>query len=169
MQEWTLRVGVFEGMLYAILHTLRQERGLDGIFVEGVEPKRVVGFWDEIGAGGTKISTDSGSEASDAGKRLTAREVKKAKIGLVGGWIEGSLAGPTESFTGNFVVGQDDTVKEIAGAYVRKWRGERAKKNGNGDVGKLDDLADCLLQGVTWLEWQVMRQRIVREGIKALE
>ncbi|KAJ5814103.1 uncharacterized protein N7503_000853 [Penicillium pulvis] len=169
VQEWTLRVGVFEGMLYAILHTLRQERGLNGILVEGVEPKRVVGFWDEIGAGGTKISTDSGSEVSDAGKRLTAREVKKAKIGIVGGWVEGSLSGPNEGFTGKVVVGQNDTVKEIAGAYVRKWRGERAKKNGNGDVGKLDDLADCLLQGVTWLEWQVMRERIVREGIKALE
>ncbi|KAJ5556437.1 hypothetical protein N7494_000352 [Penicillium frequentans] len=169
VQEWTLRVGVFEGMLYAILHTLRQERGLDGILVEGVEPKRVVGFWDEIGAGGTKSSTDSGSEASDAGKRLTAREVKKAKIGIVGGWVEGSLAEPIEGFTGKVVVGDDDTVKEIAGAYVRKWRGERAKKNGNGDVGKLDDLADCLLQGVTWLEWQVMRERIVRERIKALD
>ncbi|KAJ5655421.1 hypothetical protein N7507_007371 [Penicillium longicatenatum] len=167
VQEWTLRVGVFEGMLYAILHTLRQERGLDGIFVEGVEPKRVVGFWDEIGRKNTGtvigIETVDGMKSLD-GKRLTAREVKKAKVGIVGGWVEGSLDGSSD---GKIVVGEDSGVREVAGAYVRKWRGERGRKNG--DVGKLDDLADCLLQGVTWLEWQVMRERIVREGMKALE
>ncbi|KAJ5635235.1 ribonuclease H-like protein [Penicillium longicatenatum] len=155
VQEWTLRVGVFEGMLYAILHTLRQERGLDGIFVEGVEPKRVVGFWDEIGRNNTGtaigIETVDGMKSFD-GKRLTAREVKKAKVGIVGGWVEGSLDGSSD---GKIVVGEDS--------------GGREGGRKNGDVGKLDDLADCLLQGVTWLEWQVMRERIVREGMKALE
>lgn len=166
VQEWTLRVGVFEGMLHAILHTLREERGLDGIVVEGVEPKRVVGFWDEIGTGPGTGGIEDGVKTVDAGKRLTAREVKKAKIGLVGGWVEGSLDG---TGVGKVLVGENDTAREIAGAYVRKWRGERAKKNRNGDIGKLDDLADCLLQGVTWLEWQVMRDRIIRQGTQALE
>ncbi|KAJ5647196.1 hypothetical protein N7490_003568 [Penicillium lividum] len=160
VQEWTLRVGVFEGMMHAILHTLRVERGNVGI-VEGVEPKRVVGFWDEIGrtGGGSGIVK---LDTSTSEKKPSAREVKKAKMGIVGGWLEGSLEGKY----GKVIVGEDEAVRELAGAYVRKWRGEKGKKM---DIGKLDDLADCLLQGITWLEWQVMRERLVREGLQALD
>ncbi|KAI9042521.1 uncharacterized protein KD926_005375 [Aspergillus affinis] len=32
------------------------------------------------------------------------------------------------------------------------------------EVPKLDDLADSLVQGVTWLDWMRMRQHVVREG-----
>ncbi|KAJ5759723.1 hypothetical protein N7520_006879 [Penicillium odoratum] len=160
VQEWTLRVGVFEGMMHATLHTLRVERGNIGI-VEGVEPKRVVGFWDEIGrTGGGSGIVKLAVSASE--KKPSAREVKKAKMGIVGGWVEGSLEGRY----GKVIVGEDEAVRELAGAYVRKWKGEKGKKV---DIGKLDDLADCLLQGITWLEWQVMRERLVREGLQALD
>ncbi|KAJ5915122.1 hypothetical protein N7454_011234 [Penicillium verhagenii] len=172
VQEWTLRVGVFEGMLHAILHTLRMERGSSGsaqagILVEGVEPKRVVGYWDEIGAGngdgnGDACESDSGGKEKVKVK-VNAREVKKAKMGIVGGLGGGIGKG------GKVVVGDEEAVRELAGAYVRKWRGEKGNRKEKGlDIGKLDDLADCLLQGVTWLEWQVMRERVVREGFEAL-
>ena len=196
VQEWTLRVGVFEGMLYAILHALRQERGgyLASLQVHGVEPKRVVGYWSEI----------DGAETAEAGasekKKGSAREVKKAKIDLVGKWLAHSfkmrekagsvsnsaiITSKTESGVIGEVLGLDGSetmsinpgapAEQLAVAYVQKWQ----KQNGNkkrssaeakaSEIGKLDDLADCLLQGVTWYEWQVMRERLFREGFEALE
>jgi cruciform cutting endonuclease 1 len=145
VQEWTIRVGVLEGMLYAVLHTLRQERGGDvsKIQVHGIEPGRVVKYW---------IDREGG--------KMSAREVKKAKISIVGELLEGGKVGVPEGAVGDLV-----------GMYLGKVNG---KVNGKGkiDVGKLDDLADCLLQGVTWLEWEGMRERLVKgvfEGLEGLE
>ncbi|KAJ5725739.1 uncharacterized protein N7483_007096 [Penicillium malachiteum] len=169
VQEWTLRVGVFEGMLYAILHALRMERGghLSSILVEGVEPKRVVGYWGE--------TKGEGLDTDGTKKKLSAREVKKGKIDLVGRWLDSA----SDASKNKVLVGEHEAVRDLVDAYLRKWKGEKStsksKKEPAGSgasvkrIGKLDDLADCLLQGVTWLEWQVMRERLVREGIKALE
>ncbi|KAJ5673854.1 mitochondrial resolvase Ydc2 [Penicillium macrosclerotiorum] len=159
VQEWTLRVGVLEGMVYAVLHALRRERGgeVAGPLVYGVEPRRVVGYWEELGA------SRKAEEGEGRKKRVSVREVKKAKIDLVGSWLESEVMGVSEG-TGKIALTEDAAVQELAGAYVRKWRGQRG-----GDLGKLDDLADCLLQGLTWLEWQVMRERLASEGVRALE
>ncbi|KAJ5113364.1 hypothetical protein N7456_001898 [Penicillium angulare] len=160
VQEWTIRVGVFEGMLYAILRALKAERGY-GPFVEGVEPKRVVGYLGE--------REREGREAK------TAREVKKMKIDVVGRWLDGYAdADAVENRVQRVLVGEE-LVRDMVDGYLRRWKGVRTKGgagSGSGSgakVGKLDDLADCLLQGVTWLEWQVMLERLVREGMKALD
>ncbi|KAJ5474570.1 DNA-binding SAP [Penicillium sp. IBT 31633x] len=227
VQEWTLRVGVFEGMLYSVLHTLRQERGGDvaDLVVRGVEPRRVVRYWLE----GSSESSEQGkggkaeAETAEAGekskekekkKKPNAREVKKLKIDLVGRWLSTAMQNadaddsPGRLEPGvaadNKIVLADASecpvVHGVADAYVRKWQGERQTSNarkGKGargsksisssasssslrnanqdeqttavDLGKLDDLADCLLQGITWVEWQVMRERIARDGIEALD
>ena len=136
VQEWTIRVGVFEGMLYAVLHTLLQERS-SAIQIHGIEPKRVVKYWIDKERGGEKMS---------------AREVKKAKIEIVGGWLEDGR------------VGIEKDVQGLVGAYLGKLR-----KEGKSEVGKLDDLADCLLQGVTWLEWEEMRARLGKDGFQGLD
>ncbi|KAJ5339156.1 DNA-binding SAP [Penicillium brevicompactum] len=193
VQEWTLRVGVFEGMLYAVLHALRMERG-DVISVQGVEPKRVVRYWLE-------------PPARTEDKKLNAREVKKAKIDIVGKWIsaaQDASSKPQSESTGEtqkLITGiassekvfladaaHSPALSGIVGEYMRKWRGESKKRKPRAvkgpspapgpvtaaeevavDIGKLDDLADCLLQGVAWIEWQAMRERIAQEGPDALD
>lgn len=224
--EWTLRVGLLEGMLYAVLHTLRQERGGDvaNLVVRGVEPRRVVRYWLEGGFGPSVPGKREADEKSEVGEKVkekkpNAREVKKAKVDLVGRWLSAAMQkqntnacpetdGSLEKLelgiaTDNKIVLADKaecpTLRGVAGAYMRKWQGQtQTLKKGKGkesralksgplsplpvsphseigdevaaiDPGKLDDLADCLLQGVTWVEWQIMRERIAREGVGALD
>ncbi|EPS28706.1 hypothetical protein PDE_03652 [Penicillium oxalicum 114-2] len=216
VQEWTLRVGVFEGMLYAVLNALKRERGfeLDGLEVHGIEPKRVVRYWEDLdldlvpchGLGPDTVESGkkerereeasilSPQRTADDVKtksRVNARQVKQAKIDLVGHWIAGSL--PVEDITTPAVprerqlerldaavqskiclAAHRPSVHQTAQAYLQKWRKPVQKTSKNKTpsspaIGKLDDLADCLLQGVTWLEWQTMRERLAREGVEALQ
>lgn len=186
VQEWTLRVGVLEGMLYAVLYALRHERGseLAGIEVQGIEPKRVVGYWE-----GLDSDTERNSEAGVKKGRVSARGVKKAKIDLVGRWLSASIEADLSAVQDTqrelelgaageakiYLEADRPAVHDLAGAYLRKWRGEGTRNKrlftagSTREVGKLDDLADCLLQGVTWVEWQVMRERLAREGLEAVE
>ncbi|PYH36449.1 uncharacterized protein BO87DRAFT_354954 [Aspergillus neoniger CBS 115656] len=178
VQEWTIRVGVLEGMLYAVLETVNSS----GLFsssggkvqVYPVEPGRVSRFWGE------------GEEAGDIGdgevvkktkKRKNVRDVKKMKIGLVRGWLSSlssdsaTAVGDGAGDEGRRVMIGDDEVRKLAKSFLEKCEGKRRIKKADGedgedsmDIGKLDDLADCLVQGVTWLEWQRMREKIVRDG-----
>lgn len=208
VQEWTLRVGVFEGMLYAVLHTLARERarqgqgeGQDGrvpqIVVQSIEPQRVARYWmkmmPEVVAESLKKMQKNAKDKKEKKKnRLNSTETKKAKIDVVGNWLSawkkeaaGAAAASEESSSKAVKVdiGSDAAMREVVDAYLRKWEGKSnknktkdKKKNSSTDseettavdIGKVDDLADCLLQGVTWLHWQVMRGKIARDGLDAI-
>lgn len=184
MQEWSLRVGVFEGVLYAVLYTLARQRRLglssyepvffSGFFgsgnpvdfgpgpvVHGIEPSRVLRYWSE--RVGFKSFSLEGKE------KKTAKDVKKVKIDLAGHWLdpEHPITGENDEdgdLSTDLIVGEDVGLNETLRAYLAKWHKKRGKGKGK-DIGKLDDLADCLVQGVTWLEWQVVRDRILRDGV----
>ncbi|MCJ1244378.1 hypothetical protein MMC30_001576 [Trapelia coarctata] len=165
VQEWTLRVNMFEAMLWAVLETLRAEGRWEGR-VWGVEPGRVGGFW--VGDGGeVKGKGEGGGEEEGTGGRKRrkkgdgARKVKQGKedkIKLVRGWLqEGG------------VVRLEGGAKEMGEAYLKKGDGGR-KRMGDGEkMGKLDDLADCMLQGMAWVKWEENRRRILQEGVGFLE
>ena len=36
------------------------------------------------------------------------------------------------------------------------------------EMGKLDDLADCLLQGMAWIRWEENRRGVLEGGLEAL-
>ncbi|EON62851.1 hypothetical protein W97_02076 [Coniosporium apollinis CBS 100218] len=101
VQDWTYRVNMLEGMLWAVLRTLQSERagrgrkgkrkvgkvgkeevgegesdGGEGPEVWDVSPARVMGFW---------VGDGRGREKGAKGKR--------EKVGLVGRWVGGERVG----------------------------------------------------------------------------
>ncbi|KAE8136846.1 mitochondrial resolvase Ydc2 [Aspergillus pseudotamarii] len=188
VQEWTLRVGVFEGMLYAVLYALRRERARgkrggtsscgSAPVVLGVEPQRVVRYWGDR-LGGEEVEKKKKEEEEEEGRRRRSssssssssntREGKKVKMDLVGGWLDDALADGERGL--KVAVSGDEELQGWVEAYLAKWKGKKRRRGAVGvaDIGKLDDLADCLLQGVTWLDWHIMRDRLLREGVGALE
>ncbi|KAL4944931.1 mitochondrial resolvase Ydc2 [Aspergillus oleicola] len=191
VQEWSLRVGVFEGMLWAVLHSLnmeqlRSKRTATVPKVIAIEPSRVGRFWAPAADTGTDSALEEGKEEKKAKKSTSSREGKKLKIDLVGSWLEKDA----------FVISNKDGTREWVEGFMAKWKKSpsassksssesktkaksktttKAKKQSAAaatvvpDVTKLDDLADCLVQGVTWLEWERTKGRILREGSTAVE
>ncbi|KAL1968845.1 hypothetical protein VTN77DRAFT_1206 [Rasamsonia byssochlamydoides] len=179
IQEWTLRVGVFEGMLHAVLHTL-QQLGKCSVEAQRIDPKRVVRYWN--------LEADDEDDANKKKKGKTKglyNEVKKRKIDLVGRWLQAAREGGisesqqqqklpkvdiTELLSSSL---SNSDARDVVNAYLYKWNSRRLRTalDEPGVVkhlDKLDDLADCLLQGMTWLQWQIMRARVAREGLGAL-
>ncbi|KAI9849575.1 MAG: hypothetical protein M1838_000117 [Thelocarpon superellum] len=198
IQEWTVRVNMFEGMLYAVLRTLAQEGKWRGT-VHSVLPAKVGPFWLD------PLDGDDAREESLRRKTRRAKSAKArnkgAKIDLVGQWLE----------KGDVILVESTEARQTAAAYLDRWRGragrtklkvtstvtskakpkstthdpqagpershddegEEGERVGQGEVdhgiGKLDDLADSLLQGVAWIRWQENRQRVMQGGIEALE
>ncbi|KAK1143093.1 hypothetical protein N8T08_006977 [Aspergillus melleus] len=140
--ESTLRVGVFEGMLYSIFLTLARERpGTAAPMVVPVEPQRVARFLAQK------------SEEGVQGYRI--KEI--APNGLLHRWIDAYL---------NKWPGLDKGTSSRRRSPKRKAVDKKTLHEDEvlREVPKLDDLADSLVQGVTWLDWMRTRDRVAREG-----
>lgn len=225
VQEWTLRVGILEGMFYAVLYTLKQqERQHQGTqleqqylplppLVHTVDPQQVIKYWRALsrsptfGLKGKKYDRFQLESPPTKTMKMTPADVKRTKIDLVGTWL--SISRENEKENGNEMAGSSDTggsssnyaelditsnesipqtilqtpkiqiatnphVRDMVEIYLRRWGGgpspgSRSSRgstiSGEPPPRKLDDLADCLLQGVTWLDWQVMRYRVLTDGV----
>jgi cruciform cutting endonuclease 1 len=174
VQEWTLRVGVFEGMLYGVLHTLQQVGHCTVVDQQMIDPARVARYW-QMDPTPKPMKMKTNRKA-----RLNPREVKKMKIDLVAGWLRdatettaassslSSSASPYSSPSGAAKISIPPAsnpldVRNVVDAYLLRCLGRRGDTSAN-RMDKLDDLADCLLQGLTWLDWHAKRHRFVTEG-----
>lgn len=152
--EWTIRVNMLESMLWACLETLRVScPELISPDIQAVNPARVAHFWAE-GLAGIPLrppedlftpSSTVGTTISDAVGR-TRKVDKKAKVAIVKSWVAGESKDVSVAFEGQ--------AAEISEAFMRA-RGGRLVAG-----GKLDDLADCLLQAVAWARWEENRRAI---------
>lgn len=152
VQEWTIRVGVFEGMLHAVLMTLSEEQELP-ISVQSIDPARVTRYW---------VERRDGQRSQRVGSR---KDSKKAKIDIVGR----SLQVPSAALVDVSANQHDPSVNTVVEAFLARWKPTRYEKKigSTTDVVKLDDLSDCFLQGIAWLNWQHKRQQALLRGAEA--
>jgi cruciform cutting endonuclease 1 len=146
--EWTVRVNMLEAVIYGVLCALREEGVWAGEVLE-VAPGKVGPFWVGDGEGEWKK------------ERKAKKKNKGMKIDLVRGWLE----------TGQMVGLGNEDVQAMAKRYMDKWDripGGRKAEAIVEEMGKLDDLADCLLQGMAWIQWQENKQIALQHGVEAL-
>ena len=152
VQEWTLRVNMFEAMIYAVLKSFSESGQWKGSVLP-VMPAKVAKFW---------LGDKQGVEEEE-GRVSKSEKTKGAKIAVVGRWLEEG--------DGERGFGLEGQAREMGERYLWKRRGgKRVKvKEGMVEIGKLDDLADCFLQGMAWIQWEKNRMLIMSRGIEALE
>ncbi|KAK4575374.1 hypothetical protein LTR86_001228 [Recurvomyces mirabilis] len=155
IQEWTVRVNMLESMLWACLQTLQEQKSSSGFpTMHEVNPARVANFWVPIAPVPLRPShtlfdaTPSKVTADNAGSSRKKVQ-KKDKINVVRSWLEGS--GDVKlTFEGEAAAMAD---------HFRSTKGRGSAKST--DIGKLDDLADCLLQAAAWARWEENRRAFV--------
>ena len=159
VQEWTLRVNMFEAMIYAVLKTFSKSGFWEGD-VHPIVPSKVSNFW--IMGKQAALTEGPGSKSA---------KTKTAKIDLVTQWLEDG---------GRFQL--EGAAAQLGEAYLRKKTrkggrasvkqkmspGSKALPVAQDSVEKLDDLADCLLQGMAWIKWEENRRLIMAKGAEAL-
>ncbi|KAI9829044.1 MAG: hypothetical protein M1832_000067 [Thelocarpon impressellum] len=152
IQEWTVRVNMFEGMLHSVLRTLAEEGRWRGQ-VHSVSPAKVTPFW--LGVDAAKAKAVAATVGTGSARR------KAAKVDLVRKWLA----------AGDEKVLRLETPEAIrtAESFLRgkqSWR--KGKERGTVEQGKLDDLADCLLQGLAWARWEDNKLHAVTRSVDGL-
>jgi cruciform cutting endonuclease 1 len=180
IQEWTVRVNMLESMIWASLETMRHGHGKEQKFPEVLEmsPRRVGMFWLTRGNFfPTPAVIATSLEAPQDTVKTMEVEVKKKsfekkdKIALARHWL--SLSMTTDDLT------VDDKLAPMVASFCspKERQSRRRSKDGEQEEelevkatpaisGKLDDLADCLVQAVTFALWEQNRER-VREYVNS--
>ncbi|KAI1801416.1 Ydc2-catalyt-domain-containing protein [Daldinia bambusicola] len=165
VQEWTLRVNTLEAMLHATFRTLKELGHWDGEMVS-MAPNRVTRFWPPPPAL-TGAAAGEGKTRKTSKSAKASQNSKKLKMGVLAGWL-------AETGEGEIIRPATGDMEDAVRWFRAKLSGTRMKKSSAlNDVGsrlirgtgsqKLDDLTDCLLQGVAWLKWEENKATLLRE------
>jgi cruciform cutting endonuclease 1 len=184
IQEWTVRVNMLESMLWASLETMshghdRNTATQDRPFPKVLEmsPRRVGMFWldrEDLSPTPADMAvtllrskeTVLATEVEATTKMKKKSFEKKDKIALARHWL--SLSMTTDDMTVDAKLAQ--MVASFCSPRLRQSRRQgkedqieedvETKDEGVTTSGKLDDLADCLVQAVTFAVWEQNRTRI---------
>jgi cruciform cutting endonuclease 1 len=168
IQEWTIRVNTLESMLWACFETMKSVQGdkksSDFPTVYEVAPKRVASFWTGPSEAHLPAADLLTPDYSPPDLRVTAVKAKAAgagkreKIAVIRSWLEG---------TGGVSLEFSPETKQTAAAFATGLKRRKTKPSDSntteeavGRETKLDDLADCLLQGAAWVRWEENRRTI---------
>lgn len=163
--EWTIRVNMLESMLWACLETFRASSCAKNLFpyVHAIPPRRVAEFW----LSGQQLPLippvdifEVGQKRQDVAltekpRKARTKIKKKEKVNLVKKWATGAVDSPGVSLV------FEGQAAEVAEAF--KLETSRGANQIAG--GKLDDLADCLLQAVAHLRWEE-NKKVIREMLQ---
>ncbi|WPH00999.1 ribonuclease H-like protein [Acrodontium crateriforme] len=164
IQEWTVRVNMLESMIWACMETIRHSNDTSsGVFPSTIEvnPARVARFWSAGSYIDLLPPNDLflGGVGSTEMAKLEPKKIdKQEKIDVVRRWatnhgdsenhvsieFEGEAAKVAKAF---------ETKEKLSGSATRK-------RDAVSTMGKLDDLADCLLQAGAFVRWSTNQQRI---------
>ncbi|CAK7204581.1 hypothetical protein SEUCBS139899_007339 [Sporothrix eucalyptigena] len=168
--EWTVRVNSLEAMLHGIFAYRQLDVSTSGEntvqTVQAVNPQRVSQFLLRGGLGDS-----SGSQTPSLPAKSTKEKyIKDVKETFVAGILRST--GPQKLLT------YDERINSIVDAYLLRWDAKQSKSRKKVKTNvteekeptsspkpvfsKIDDLADCVAQGLAWLEWEDNR-RILRE------
>ncbi|CAG8976508.1 hypothetical protein HYALB_00006005 [Hymenoscyphus albidus] len=156
--EWTIRVNMLEAILHGVLCTLKEE-GLWTGSVISVTPGRSGAYYQGESAEGDESVAPRKERTTKTAKLLN----KGFKIDLVKSWLGEKR---------NITLGGKQ-AETVAKAFLDKWNRSPGRgtviRIGEGEkMGKLDDLADCLVQGMAWIEWEKNKRTALKHGVEAL-
>ncbi|CAK7219267.1 hypothetical protein SCUCBS95973_003761 [Sporothrix curviconia] len=182
--EWTVRVNSLEAMLHGILayrqlDANKNSKNSNSTFqtIQAVSPRRVSQFLLRGGLSGSKEE----QPVSLPAKVTKEKDIKDVKEAFVAGILRAS--GPRQLLTYN------ENINDIVDAYLLRWDAKQSKSRRktktketeeDGADGtdrpplakpvftKIDDMADCVAQGLAWLEWEDNKKLLRARGAEHL-
>lgn len=135
--EWVARVNLMEAMVHAILQNYL-DLSMHHYDVFSVNPSRVMNYWVR----GSPL--DSKQESKKLNPNARYRHTKNSKVELVNGWLESTTT--------------HNVPFKLADNFVQSFEDPRYKKK--------DDMADALLQGLAWIQWQENIEQLSKIGLE---
>ncbi|QSL65724.1 hypothetical protein MERGE_000002 [Pneumocystis wakefieldiae] len=155
VQEWIIKINMFENMLHSIFRCFKEEMIWDDQEADilSIDPAKISSFWLKKNNilmknfpinHNLSILIDSEDKKPNYQSKTSTLRSKKEKIEIINSWLK---AGSIFDFKNTQITAEDFLLK---------------KKDK--DKLKIDDLADSLLQGISWIVWEqnkwILKQKL---------